>query len=165
MAISRFLDKNPGRKVLVIVPTDYLKTQWEEKLQEWELEVEVGIVNSVIKQPREIDFLILDEAHVFGADSFRKVFEIIKYKMILCLTGTIERLDGKQEVIKKYAPICDEVTMDEAIAKGWLAPYVEYMVLLDVDLTEYKAANKRFLENFAMFNYKFDLAMAQSGPF
>jgi superfamily II DNA or RNA helicase len=160
MAISRFLDKNPGRKVLVIVPTDYLKTQWEEKLQEWELEVEVGIVNSVIKQPREIDFLILDEAHVFGADSFRRVFEIIKYKMILCLTGTIERLDGKQEVIKKYAPICDEVTMDEAIAKGWLAPYIEYMVLLDVDLTEYKAANKRFLENFAMFNYKFDLAMA-----
>lgn len=35
--------------------------------------------------------------------------------MILCLTGTLERLDGKEELIKKYAPVCDSVSMKEAI--------------------------------------------------
>ena len=33
----------------------------------------------------------------------------------MCLTGTMERLDGKEVIIKQYAPICDTITMDEAI--------------------------------------------------
>jgi hypothetical protein len=30
----------------------------------------------------------------------------------------MERLDGKEVIIKQYAPICDTITMDEAINNG-----------------------------------------------
>jgi hypothetical protein len=33
----------------------------------------------------------------------------------LCLTGTLERLDGKEIIIKRYAPVCDEIPLDLAI--------------------------------------------------
>ena len=36
----------------------------------------------------------------------------------MCLTGTMERLDGKEVIIKQYTPICDTITMDEAINNG-----------------------------------------------
>ena len=54
--------------------------------------------------------------------------------MILCLTGTLERLDGKEELIKTHAPVCDAVTRDEAIENGWLADFKNYLVMIDVDL-------------------------------
>jgi hypothetical protein len=36
----------------------------------------------------------------------------------MCLTGTIERLDGKEIIIKQYAPVCDTISMNEAIENG-----------------------------------------------
>jgi len=38
--------------------------------------------------------------------------------MILCLTATIKRLDGKDNIIKKYAPVVDTITLEEAEANG-----------------------------------------------
>lgn len=46
------------------------------------------------------------------------IYEKVSYKLILCLTATLERLDGKEEIIKKYAPVCDKITMDEAEQNG-----------------------------------------------
>lgn len=68
---------------------------------------------------------------------FSQIFERVNYNFILGLTGTLERLDGKETIIKQYCPVCDIVTMDEAIKNKWVAPVKEYAVLLDVDLTEY----------------------------
>ena len=47
-----------------------------------------------------------------------KVFKCVNYKNILCLTGTLERLDGKEELIKQYAPVCDRITIEEAEENG-----------------------------------------------
>lgn len=38
--------------------------------------------------------------------------------MILGLTATLERLDGKEIIIKKYAPVCDTITLNEATQNG-----------------------------------------------
>jgi superfamily II DNA or RNA helicase len=35
--------------------------------------------------------------------------------MILGLTATLERLDGKEYIIKEYCPVCDEVTIEDAL--------------------------------------------------
>lgn len=149
---------------MVVVPTHPLKDQWLDKLEERGLvnNARVEIVNTVIKLEWTCDLLILDEVHLFAADSFQKTFECVDYKNILCLTGTLERLDGKEVIIKKYAPVCDEVTLDVAIANGWVAPVKEYLVLLDVDLTEYNELSKVFNQCFAYFNYEFDTAMSCS---
>ena len=58
--------------------------------------------------------------------------------------------------------MCDEVSLDVAVANGWVAPVKEYLVLLDVDLTEYNELCKTFNQCFAYFNYDFDTAMSCS---
>lgn len=38
--------------------------------------------------------------------------------MILCLTGTLERLDGKEVLVKAYAPVVDKITREEGMLYG-----------------------------------------------
>ena len=95
-----------------------------------------------------------------AADSFYKVFEKVKYKIILGLTGTIDRLDGKQTLLTDKCPIIDSITMEEAISKKWLAPYNEYKLLIEPDdLDEYRKHHQDFMKYFAKFNFDFNLAM------
>lgn len=161
-AVKRFLSRNPTKQVLVVVPTDYLKEQWFEQVISNDLlkNVTVKVINTVIKSDWNIDLLILDELHVYAAESFYEVFDKVKYKLILGLTGTLDRLDGKETLLKEKCPIIDEISMQDAIDNGWLSDYQEYKVLLDVDLESYKDANQRFLKYFSVFNFDFNLAMA-----
>jgi superfamily II DNA or RNA helicase len=43
------------------------------------------------------------------------IFTCVDYEYFLGLTGTLERLDGKEILIEKYAPVCDRITMKEAL--------------------------------------------------
>jgi superfamily II DNA or RNA helicase len=99
------------------------------------------------------DLLVLDEIHRYASDMMAKIFSKVHYSMILGLTATIERLDGKEIIIKKYAPVCDTITLDEALENGWVAPVKQYLVLLDVDLTEYKKLDQKFNNYFSFFGY------------
>lgn len=94
-----------------------------------------------------------------------QVFESIKYKLILGLTATFERLDERHKLIAKYCPIVDTVTLQEAQLNGWVANYKEYLVLIDVeDINLYQDYNKQFTQHFEFFNYDFNLAMSMLGP-
>jgi len=165
-AIKWFLKNNPDKTILIVVPSEYLKLQWINLLVEWELvnSCQVWIINSVIKRKFVCDFLVIDEIHVTGAESFMNVFRFVTYKIALGLTGTIDRLDGKESVIKKFLPICDEVTLNECIANKWLALFREYKVLIDVDLTEYQDYTQKFIGHFSFFNFDFNLAMSMLNP-
>ncbi len=159
--IRRLLDKKPDAKVIVIVPTDYLKGQWLLQLADWNLMqfVNVLIINTAIKSQHVCDLMVCDEVHEYAAESFSKIFDLCTYKLLLCLTGTMNRLDGKEVLIKTYAPVCDEVDLKTCIANKWLADYKEYKVLLDVDLTEYQIHHRNFLHHFSFFDYDFGTAM------
>lgn len=63
IAIKSFLSKNQGKKIVVIVPTEYLKSQWLLEFNKFGLllEVTVEIINSAIKIDEQIDFVILDK--------------------------------------------------------------------------------------------------------
>lgn len=162
LTISQLLVKrNPDFKILVVVPTDNLKNQWLKQLIEWKLlkNVTVEIINTAIKKVQHFDLLICDEAHRYASDSFSRLFDVIYYKMILCLTGTLERLDGKEELIKTHAPVCDAVTRDEAIENEWLADFKNYLVMIDVDLKEYKQWDQIFNQCFSILNFDFNLGM------
>lgn len=118
-AAELLLRKKSDAQILVVVPTQVLKEQWEEEISKRFLfTCYVEIINTVITQESTVDLLILDECHKYASDTFKKVFETVKYEMLLCLTGTFERLDHKEEIIAKYAPICDRITMEEAISNG-----------------------------------------------
>ncbi len=159
--IEAFVKRDDSSSSLIIVPTQILKDQWIDELEQRGLEsnARVEIINSAIKKQWTCDLLIQDECHLYVADQMKKIFDCVDYKNILCLTGTLERLDGKEILIKQYAPVCDEITIDEAEENGWVAPHREYLVLLDVDLTDYNNWSKEFNQGFAYFNFDFDLMM------
>ena len=161
-AIEMLIKSNPDVFVLISVPTEVLKEQWMEELIKWRLfsNCRVEIINSIVKTDWEVDLLVCDECHLLPSNQFRKIFDCVKYKLIMCLTGTMERLDGKEVIIKQYAPVCDTITMDEAIENGWVSPVREYAVMIDADLSEYNDWNQKFNGFFSFFDWDFSTSMA-----
>ena len=135
MAMKAFLSKNKGKKVLVVVPTDYLQTQWRDTLTEYDLagSVSVEIINSAIKRPDEIDMLVIDEIHRAMSEQNINIFKVKKPKLVLGLSATFNRLDGRHNLILKSIPVVDLITIQEAQANGWLSDYREYKVFLEPD--------------------------------
>lgn len=104
--------------------------------------------------------MILDEVHSMVSTTFYKIFDTVKYKIILGLTGTINRLDGKEELLFSKCPIIDKIDLNEAIKNNWVSKYKEYKVLIETnDMHLYEEYNKNFLNFFSKFNYDFNLAM------
>lgn len=162
IAIKSFLTKNTGKNIKIIVPTEHLKVQWLLELDKYglSLHTNVEIINSAVKKEERVDLLILDEAHRYGSDSFIEIFKIKHPKLILGLSATFHRLDGRHRIIEKYCPIIDTVTVKEALKNGWLSSYREYKVIVQVDdFHIYQQASQEFQEMFAIFNFDFNLAM------
>ena len=162
IAIKSFLTKNTGKNIKIIVPTEHLKIQWLLELDKYglSLHTNVEIINSAVKKEERIDLLILDEAHRYGSDSFIEIFKIKHPKLILGLSATFHRLDGRHRIIEKYCPIIDTVTVKEALKNGWLSSYREYKVVVQVDdFHIYQQASQEFQDMFAIFNFDFNLAM------
>lgn len=168
MCIKRFLNKNPKASILVVVPTQTLKDQWFGLLITNGIpQVAVEVINTVVKrsstEPINCDLMVVDEIHATGSNTFINLFTVVNYKIILGLTATLERLDGRHVLIEKYAPVIDEISLEECLTNHWVSNYKKYKVLIDVDLTEYDKANKEFYDHFAFFNHDFNLAMSCIG--
>lgn len=163
MAISRFLAKNPTRKVIIAVPSDPVKLQWMKELQDNNLEAEVKTFFDVSKNKYSCDLFVLDEIHRVASEQLINTFNNVTYKIILGLTATFERLDGRDKLIAQHCPVIDTITTEEAISKGWLSNYREYLVLIEPeDIEIYRNLNQEFTEHFSFFNFDFPLAMKLS---
>ncbi|MGV8961912.1 MAG: DEAD/DEAH box helicase [Candidatus Saccharimonadaceae bacterium] len=162
IGIKAFLSKNTGKTITVIVPTEYLKIQWLKELHKFGVlqDVKVEIINSAIKTNTQIDLLIIDEAHRVAADTFYTIFNQRRPKLVLGLSATFSRLDGRHILLNTYCPIVDVLTVKEAITNKWLSPYVEYKVLIEPnDIDVYRELNQGFLSTFAYFDNNFQTAM------
>lgn len=160
-AMKAVLKKYPNLRILVVVPTTTLKDQWINELNNHNLifNIEVYVINTIIKHTWTCDMLVIDEIHVAGADQMSLVFTKVTYKLILGLTATFERLDGKHKLLEKYCPIVDVVTTMEAINNGWISMYKEYQVLLDVDdIEQYKEWDRQLFPHLEFFNYNGGIA-------
>lgn len=166
--IQKVRSKYPTTSILILVPTELLKNQWIEELDKWELNIniKVQVMMGASKREYQCDMLIIDEAHRINSELIANVFKVVKYKLILGLTATFERLDGRHEILAKYAPVCDTITMEEALLNGWISKYKDFVVLIDVDdIDLYKSYNKSFTESFEFFNFDFNKAMSMIGQF
>lgn len=162
IAIKSFLSKNPGKTVRVIVPTEHLRIQWILELDKYGLTFNIGveIVNSAIKKEEHIDLLILDEIHRYFSDTFIQIFKVKHPKLILGLSATFHRLDGRHKTFEKYCPVVDVISIKEALINNWLSSYREYKVLIEVDDYHiYQQASIDFQDAFSVFNFDFNLAM------
>lgn len=167
IAIKKILKQKPLYKVLVIVPTIGLKEQWMLILDKngLSLNSDVVVINTAATHEYQCDLLVLDEQHRYSSVVYSNIFNTVKYRYIMGLTATFERLDGRHEIMQKYCPIVDIVSIHECTVNGWIALYNEYQVLLKVDdIDEYKAMNRQFHEHFSFFNYEWDTVMKCLGP-
>lgn len=158
--LETIIKNYPNFRALVVVPTDALQKQWQEKVDKrgLGLNTDVLIINTAIKEKRRYNLMILDECHRYAADEFGKIFQQVQFKYILGLTATFERLDGREQLIAKYCPVIDTITLQDALANGWVSNFVEYEVLLDVDnIDEWEAMNREFTEHYEFFNFNWDL--------
>lgn len=142
--------------------------QWNVEIEAFKLKkehIKVEVMMGASQRKDECDLLIIDEAHRIASEVLSATFINIKYTYILCLTATLERLDERHTIITKYAPVCDTVTTEEALQQGWISPYKEYLVLIDVDdIQDFKDLNKDFISVFEFFDMDFNLAMSCVGP-
>ena len=160
MTIDRILKIKPETVIRIIVPTKVLKDQWEAQLKDKEGDIKVMVLNTAAKKPFYCNFLIIDELHKSNSVMNRQLFKNTSPRLIMGLTATYERLDGaEKEVVDHYCPVCDTISLKEALENGWLSPFKEYKVYLNVDLTEYNRANQEFIQHFSFFDFDFKRAM------
>lgn len=149
MVILRLLKSRPQAKVIIVVPTINLKNQWIVELRKNKVKdhCDVIVINTAYKSKAKCDLLICDEMHAYGAEQFIKVFDKITYQFIFGLTATIERTDGMHEVLLQYAPVIDEVPIEECHRNGWVSDYLVYNLAVPMyedEQEDYDKANKQF---------------------
>lgn len=167
-AINRFLDKNKGKEgisILILVPTNPLKKQWESIILKHIGKIsfiEVSTYASIVETNKEIktSLLIMDECHRVVAPSYINCFKQIKFNFFLGLTATLERLDLRHLILTKHFPIVDEIPLETCLKYGWVAPAKIYKVLIEVDdIGLYKLYSENFEKYFSYFNHDFKFIM------
>lgn len=165
IAINWFVKKNPDHHVLIVVPPR-IEEQWNNELKEFFKDnlsildnIQLITINKVLKKMFNVGLLILDEFHELVSEVRFRIFDQVKYSTLLCLSGTIRRVDKKESLILDKAPVVDTISMTEAMKNGWISSSNHYVVLLDVDRSVYNAIHTEFLKQFSYFNYSLPDAM------
>ncbi len=91
-----------------------------------------------ITSPDYYDFIIVDEFHHASAPTYQKLLEYYKPKILLGLTATPERMDGKDILEYFDGRIAAEIRLPEAIDRKLLCPFQYFGVSDNVDLSELK---------------------------
>ena len=116
------------------------------------------------KKHYDCDLLVIDECHRVNSEVLSANLVNTEYKFILGLTATFERLDGRHEILAKYAPVCDTITMEDALFNGWVAKYKDYVVVINVDdIDTYQTYNTEFNKAFEFFDWNFSKVMSCTG--
>ena len=88
--------------------------------------------------PDYYDFIIVDEFHHAAARTYQRLLEYYKSKILLGLTATPERMDGKNILTYFDDRIAAEIRLPEAIDRKLLCPFHYFGVSDDVDLHSIK---------------------------
>ena len=73
--------------------------------------------------PNFYDYIVIDEAHHSQADSYRKLFEHFKPQILIGLTATPERMDGRDLRPDFGGYISAEIRLPQALQAGLLTPF------------------------------------------
>lgn len=74
-------------------------------------------------QPEEFDYIIIDESHRAGADSYQKIVKYFNPKFLLGMTATPERTDGLDIFSLYDHNIAYEIRLQKALEIDILAPF------------------------------------------
>ena len=86
------------------------------------------------------DYIIVDEFHHAVAPTYRRMLEYYQPKILLGLTATPERMDGKSVISYFNNRIAAEIRLPEAIDRKLLCPFQYFGITDTVDLDKLKWA-------------------------
>lgn len=153
---------------VITAPSTPVKLQWEEKLQK--VFNKTTLSRIIVESAQTITnrgniyddvILIVDESHEFASTERVKIIDgtLIKYKALLCLTASAD--DKNYKTVKKFAPIVDVITEDEARENGYIEEFIEYNLSLSLTADEqeqYDYHSKVISEELPKFNNNLSLA-------
>ena len=84
------------------------------------------------------DFIIIDEFHHAAAPTYQRLLEYYKPKILLGLTATPERMDGKNVLSYFDNRTAAEIRLPEAIDRKLLCPFHYFGITDEVDLQSVK---------------------------
>ncbi len=88
--------------------------------------------------PDFYDYIVVDEFHHAAAPTYQKLLEYYQPKILLGLTATPERMDGKSIVDYFSGRIAAEIRLPEAIDRKLLCPFQYFGVTDVIDLDDLK---------------------------
>lgn len=155
--------KLAGGSAIVVVPTQNLRDQWQQQINELGIHnTSVTIINTAVQHYAACDLLILDEIHNYTSPVFKTIFTVVDYRHILGLTATLERDDPRYSVIEQFAPVIDTVSLPEAIRNNYVSEFQIFNLGLRMSEEEEKRYNEitsAYYKHFALFNNRFSAAM------
>ncbi len=77
------------------------------------------------------DYIVLDEVHHSQADSYRKLFSVFRPQILIGLTATPERMDGKTITPDFNDRFSAEIRLQEALNQQLLSPFAYFCVTDD----------------------------------
>lgn len=102
----------------------------------------------------EFDYIIIDEVHHLGGESYQKVFNYFKPKFLLGLTATPERCDGFNIYKKFDGNVAIDIRLRKAIEEGVIIPFHYYGIkeidgvdLSNVDINKFDEVAKKLMIN------------------
>jgi RNA polymerase primary sigma factor len=161
LAMKRAQEIFDETDLLVIVPTVYLKEQWNARLEKWDVDATVKVVNTAVKSHWDVDLLVLDEIHRYASPIFGQIFGRVDYDGILGLTATLPG-DEKYDHVRNHCPVFETVGLSEAQREGWVSDFLVYNVPIELDPRErkkYRKMNNKYHSHFSVFDHDFNVAM------
>lgn len=86
--------------------------------------------------PSYYDYIVIDEVHHSQADSYRSIFKHFTPQILLGLTATPERMDGRDVRPDFGNRISAEIRLPQALQAGLLAPFQYFCITDSVDLSD-----------------------------
>lgn len=89
-----------------------------------------------LTSPGHFDFIVVDEFHRAAAESYQELLSYYTPQILLGLTATPERLDGKDVTVYFNNRIAAEIRLPEAIERKLLSPFQYFGITDEVDLSQ-----------------------------
>lgn len=107
----------------------------------------VGMLSKHMSEfdPRAYDYIVIDEAHRTGAQSYRSILDYFRPKFVLGMTATPTRTDGYDVYRLFNHVIAYRITLQDALKDDMLAPF-HYFGIADL------AINDEKVDDVALFN-------------
>ena len=129
-----------GSKVLILAHRHLLIEQHKELIKNCRIESVFTEVNH-LGEHGPVDLIIIDEAHLSEAPTYKKICEFYNCKRIL-FTATAKRLDGKPLTLCDV--IINGISGDELIERGYVSPYEMYAPKINIDLSKVSMSGSDF---------------------